>query len=336
MKGYFVTVIGLITSAFCTAQKNYINYHKEVIKAEVLLMQTKMKDCLKHYKQTFEEYPKSFARDAFVAFQIACMVEDTNYISYFFEKSVSNGITWEPIKYSEFYKSFSSNKLAYQKRLEVLYDISREKYEKAIDRNIREYILQLLANDDKHRQVDNDSVKTITWLKIMDGNGKKLDSLIQKIGYPGEHIAGIYNSEVVLVRGSKDYPTGIQLHSVPSRIFYHNSCTFQSVKEELLNALKNGELTPKEYALIHEWSYDVLMRKNRWWDKYYKYDCSIPLSKEKQFNFFLNPFGYSKDTAFVNQCRADIGMCSIAHEKKLKEFAKENKLFVRFGFNGSF
>lgn len=330
----FIIILGLFKNGY--SQINYINYHKEIIKAESLLIQTQMKPCLKKYRETFDAYPKTFARDAFLAFQIACMVKDTTEISYFFEKAVSNGIIWEPINYSEYYKNFINLNNNYKIRLEELYKTSTIKYEKLINQNLRNYVLGLLENDDRNRTNNNDSILNIKWLKIMDINGQKLDSLIHKVGYPGEHIAGIYNSEVVIVSGSKENPTGIQLHSMPSRIFYHNACTFQSVKNELLVAIKNGELTPKEYALIHEWSYNTLMKKSRWWDKFYKFTCEIPEKKEKQYNFFLDPFNYSKDTIFVNKCREEIGMSTIEHEKKLKDFGKENNLFVRYGIFGNF
>jgi hypothetical protein len=264
------------------------------------------------------------------------ILKDTAEITYFFEKSVTNGIIWEPINYSEYYKNIISNNNKYKKRLEDLYIISRAKYEKSINLNLRKYILELLNEDDKNRTINQDSVLIAKWFLVMDLNGQKIDSLIHKIGYPGEHIAGIYNSEVVIVEGSKEYPTGIQLHSTPSRIFYHNECAFQSVKKELYEAIINGELTPKEYALIHEWSFNTLMKKSRWWDKFYKFPCEIPKMKEKQYNFFLDPFNYSKDTIFVNKCREEIGMSTIEHEMKLKEFGKENKLFVRYGIFGNF
>lgn len=66
------------------AQTNYIQFHKEIIRAEQLILATQMKDALLSYKNTFDKYPKTFAKDAYIALQIACMVEDSNMISYCF------------------------------------------------------------------------------------------------------------------------------------------------------------------------------------------------------------------------------------------------------------
>ncbi len=336
MKNILLCISTLFLFKYSFSALNYINYHKEIIKAESLLYQTQMKACLKQYRKTIDTYPKTFARDAFLAFQIACMIKDTSAISYFIEKSVSNGVSWEPINYVEYYQNIISTNSNYQRRLENLYTHAREKYESSINPNLRNYILGLLEEDDKHRTDNKDSLLNAKWCSVIDINGQKMDSIIHKMGFPGEHITGIFNSEVVIVQGRNDRPTGVQIHPVPSRIFYHNQCTFQSVQKELIDAIKQGELTPKEYALLHEWSYNTLLKNFRWQDKYYKFPCEKPAKKEKQYNFFLDPFSYSKDTLFVNKCREEIGMSSVEHEKKLIDFGKANNLFVRYGFNGNF
>lgn len=318
------------------AQIDYITYHKEIIKAEELLVRTNLKDCLIQYKKTFDEYPKVFARDAFLAFQVACMFKDTTMVSYFFEKSVRNGIIWEAINYITFYQDIVSFNLAYKRRLESLYSTNRAIYESSIDTILRKNILALLIEDDKARTHNNDSLSNYRWMKLCDSNGKKLAAIIKRVGFPGEKMCGILNSEVAIVNGSKERATGVQIYPVCNRIFYHSACVFQDVKVELQRAVKNGELTPKEYALLYEWSFDVLTRKNRWWDKYYKFNCNHNVVRDKHYNFFLNDDMYSTDTLFVNQCRKEIGMCSLEHEKKLKKFGIENGIIVRFGFSGWF
>lgn len=336
MRKIYLIVILILYWLSASAQLDYRNYHREIIRAEELLLQSEFKPCLDQYRITFEAYPKTFARDAFVAFQVACMVKDTVEISYYFEKSVSNGVTWEPIDYSDYFRKVVSADQAYHERLEALYDVCRERYEQSINGKLREYILGLLKDDDDHRTTNQDSALNVRWFAVMDMNAKKIDSIIQRNGFPGEHVTGIFNSEIERVIGSNEFPTGVQIMTVPSRIFYHNPCAFQTVKNELLAAIKNGELTPKEYALLYEWSFDVLLRKSRWWDRYYTFRCIHPREMDKRYNFYLNPFNYSADTTFVNQCRDEIGMCTLEHEKMLRQFGKENRLFVRFGFNGDF
>ena len=87
---------------------------------------------------------------------------------------------------------------------------------------------------------------------------------------------------------------------------------------------------------MQEWSYNTLLKNNRWWDKIFTFPCERPEKKDKQYNYFINNRNFSTDTTYVNKCRDEIGMCSIEHEKKLNEFGKENNLFVRFGFSGNF
>ena len=336
MRKIYLIVILILYWLSASAQLDYRNYHREIIRAEELLLQSELKPCLSLYRKTIEAYPKTFARDAFLAFQVACMLKDTAEITYFFDKSVSNGVTWDAIEYSDYYKKVVSASGPYRQRLEALYDDCRKRYEESLNGKLRDYILGLLKDDDDHRTTNQDSALNVRWFAVMEMNGQKIDSIIHRNGFPGEHVTGIFNSEVELVVGSTDFPTGVQIMPVPSRIFYHNPCAFQEVRNELLQAIKDGELTPREYALMYEWSFDVLLRKTRWWDRYYTFRCSHPGEMDKRYNFYLNPFNYSADTAFVNQCRDEIGMCTLEHEKKLRQFGKENRLFVRFGFNGDF
>ncbi len=269
---YFLFVTIFIISKISDAQLNYIEYHKKIIQAENFMLATDMKACIAKYKETFDAYPKTFARDAFTALQIACIGKDTASISYFFGKSVSNGIIWEAILYSKHYKDVVDYDLKFKRRLEALYVVSRKHYESSIDTSIRKFVLGLLEKDDSARFINHqqvkDSLDIVRWFEVMEHNIYQIDSLVKKIGFPSEHKAGILSSKIINV----GY-LGVDLYPTPSRIFYHNQCGFQLMKNQLLQAIIDGELTPKEYAVIQEWSFDVFDRKNGWERKYYSPTC---------------------------------------------------------------
>ncbi len=318
------------------AQLNYISYHRQIIQAENYMLALDYKACVKTYKETFRAYPKTFARDAFAALQIACIVKDTAGISYFFERCVSNGITWEVMKASKNFRDVMAADHQLQKRLDVLYSISHKKYERSIDTNTRWFVRRLLIKDgearfNKQGEV-KDSADIVNWLQVLERNVYQLDSLVKRLGYPGERMVGALIKDVSINNGK---PTGVYICSEPSRIFFHNQCGFQLMKNELQKAVQEGELMPKEYALIQEWSFQDFEKSKRWWDKYYCAPC-IPGPHDKRYNFFLNSDRYIDDIAFVDQCRNEIGMCSVFHEKKLKSFGKEHELILQFGFLGGF
>lgn len=123
--------------------------------------------------------------------------------------------------------------------------------------------------------------------------------------------------------------------------FLHNPCGYQLLKKELMQAVVEGELHPRDYALIYEWSYFNLKRKNTF-DTLetnmglaitcysIKTECSID-QQQYHYNIHIDPADYSEDTAYVNKCRDMIGIASLQHDARKKAFEKKYGFKLFFG-----
>jgi hypothetical protein len=327
-----------LASTNAYAQKNYIDYHREIIKAEELFLINNLEGSLKKYKDIFNEYPKPFAKDCFTALQIACLRNDTTNATYFFQKSFEQGVTWVVLNAVPQVKNLLSrdsyNRTAHYNRI-------HPRYLASLDTALRKEIVRRIHWDNSRK---NSSSKQV-YAAVLDQNIHFLDSLAKHAGYPGEHLIGILDQ--TLYKDPSNFRPDL-LSSIPSVMYFHHYCGLQLMKKELFEAIRNGELQPAEYALMYEWSYAYLRRKQfvakykaqyaRYLRSYNIFDFSTicpPLAKTEQFNFYLESTYYSADTTFVNKCRREIGMASIQHYARKKEFARKHSLILFFGMFGN-
>ncbi|MCD6062496.1 MAG: hypothetical protein K0R82_407 [Flavipsychrobacter sp.] len=228
----------------------------------------------------------------------------------------------------------------YGNKTKTLYDKCRPKYLATLDTQLRREIVRRVKWDNSAKRLSKPAQTS-----VLDRNIQFMDSLVKHSGYPGEHQIGL--ADQALYNGAKHIHANM-LSSIPAVIYFHHYCGLQLMKKELLEAVRNGELQPAEYALIYEWSYAYLRRKAfvakykeqyaRYLKSYNFFDFSIscpPAAKTEQFNFYLESTYYSADTPFVDRCRREIGMASIQHYARKKEFARKYSLMLFFGVFGN-
>jgi hypothetical protein len=341
MRSFVIICCLSIACAKSGAQPDYINYHKEIIHAEQFFLKKDLEGSLKKYQQIFSVYNKPFAKDCFIALQIACLRYDTANASYFFEKCFQRGVHWEALKSVPQIFNMLRDTYPYDKRIKELYESARKKYLSSIDMGLRKTVIAMLMNDHSHKAGGRDSIRGPIYTDVLDDNIRRLDSICKKTGYPGEKKIGIWDHEVY-EDGSHRYSTF--LSSLPSIMYYHHYCGYRIMCKELMNAVKNGELQPKEYALIYEWSYAYQKRKkfaddnaekySRYLRSYNFYDFKLVCDHEDQtkyYNVYIDRSRHSPDTTFVNKCRNEIGIASLEHEKQKRQFAAKYQLKFFFG-----
>lgn len=323
-----------ICPIFLKAQNNvnYIDYHKQIIIAEQFFLYNNSKAALKKYKQIFDEWEQPFAKDCYIAAQLACMAKDTSNATYFFKKCFENGVEWNTLLASRAVSMLFAEDVSYKRHVASFFDEYYKKYTERIDTVYNAIIYNMYKHEYGLRAIAehsrNDHDKFARWMQVEDSNMYELVDIIREKGFPGEKRIGMcyYNQ----LDNNRDRSlTRIFLSCNAATLFFHHRCGYELLKEQLMQAVKDGELHPREYGLIYEWSHAYFSRKN-WDDEYHDFKCERS-PWDKHYNLYLQPMFYSKDIDRVNKDREEIGISSIAHDAKKTQYAKDNELFLWFG-----
>ena len=379
------------------ASPDYFIYHQKIIAAEKLFLKDSIPASLKAYRAIFAEY-KPFAKDAFIALELACMVKDTTQAHYFFEECFKAGVNWDIFDKVLWIKNILEQNSAYKNKLTETYWKERKLHYASIDIGLREYLGILSRKDDtanrrnkksikeyfdwvarqsdsfhvayenrlenfpmlvRYRKKQQDSTsdyyKTLKrliikkylplgkydtlFVKRTEINILALDSVSKMLGYvPGEKTIGIVDNHIDL---HQEVNT-LSLDFRPSiiHLLYHHGCGFWLMKNELYESVKRGEIHPRYYALLYDYSYcalkDVsttnLSMKNL--QSINEIKCPLP-EKDKVYNIAaFNCMLEKADCTFVNKCRKVLSISSLQHDKKKIEYAKNHHLILFFGFLG--
>lgn len=326
---FLLVVLQLPITGNC--KENYLDYHKKVICAEEYFLQEKFDSSLFLYKKIFTEYRKPFVRDCFTALQIACLVNDTMSMKLFFSKAFRFGLNWKLIESSSLIYPILLKNEKYQDRVYNIYKQERKYYLQSIDFNLRAYVLSMLRKDDYYKTIPpiwkEKSVRDSLYKSILKSNRLEICSLTKKYGFLGEHLIGIVDPELDFSLDNSKYK---YLSTITERIFFHDQCCYQLLQNEVLESVLSGELHPKEFSLIYEWSYESLDEdiiepciKQKKTKRYYTLKL-YPLPKLSSLS--------NLEIESINNYRKEIGLCSLEHSERLKKFAHKNNMIISFGF----
>ena len=119
MKNIFLLIGLLLKLQTAFASMNYFIYHQKIIYAEELFLKDSIQASLIAYKNIFTEY-KPFAKDAFIALELACMRKDTAQSIYFFEQCFKSGVNWDVFDKVLYIKDILDKNIAYHSHPELL------------------------------------------------------------------------------------------------------------------------------------------------------------------------------------------------------------------------
>jgi len=174
------------------------------------------------------------------------------------------------------------------------------------------------------------------YIDVLDSNLVNLLKLTKKHGFLGDNVVGFLDDYDA--RGAKDAVSAqkrccYSLYSLVDHLYFHHICFFFSTEKELKDALRLGAISPTVYATIYENAYNSIRNRfptfrrghtrERTCGSFPKQSMVFGVSQR----FTLEP----SDTAFANCCRAEIGLPTIAHSKKKREFEKTSGLKLFFG-----
>ncbi|MEO1260759.1 MAG: hypothetical protein AAFZ15_18315 [Bacteroidota bacterium] len=239
------------TSTYLNAQNSpdYGMYHKRVMAAEKLIIAENYQAALHAYEQLFNNYDFIFLREYKIAVQLAWHLQDEQKTMAYLKKGILAGWELKSIKKNKYLSKLGKGEN--WKTLKKEYPIHRKQYQSAINRPLRDQVKKMISRDQKKAlraflTFGEKAKKKYAEKKFAPQSEKQIaefSSILKTHGYPGEKLIG----------NNFWMSTIISHHNSISTEYGRKDQLYPTLKPLLKKALKKGEISPFEFALIDDW-----------------------------------------------------------------------------------
>ena len=190
-----------------------------------------------YYDKAFSEFDFVFAKDAFIAAQFAWIHQNKDKTTAYLVKGAQSGLTSSCLYESPIMTSFTNSRF-YDEVYMAMKDANAG-FESTIDAEQRKD-WRARFDEQKLDLINNEEGD---FLSAVVRNVEQVKKLISTGNYPGEKIIGL----------SDDYK---QLGNPD--VFYamaNYDCVISEMHDALWDAVKKGQMHPREFATLWEWEY---------------------------------------------------------------------------------
>lgn len=297
-----VCCIYLNTEAY--GQTNYLDYHNEVIKGEQLVAARKFKAAIAHFDALFDRFDFVFLRDCKLAAQLCAFVQDKEYGIRFLSLGVSNGWPLKEIKKNDRLRFLEDDPK--WESLQLAYDSLHRQYLKGLNSDLKKQVHLMFKKDQRKAigalfrigQKAKDKYAEKKFAPHSEKQLRRLNEILDQYGYPGERLIG------------NDWQVSVILshHNSISKEYNSKDVLYADMKPKLINALKNGEVSPYVLATIEDWR-------------------TAALSGHESTSYgFLGGIPNDSALEIVNKNRSQIGLRSIELRNALIDLEQETGL----------
>lgn len=287
---------------------NYLDYHKKVIQIESHLVAKEYETALAGYERLFSSYDFVFLRDYKVACQLALLVDSQALAKKYMEEGISNGWSLKSIRKNKFLRSHLDGSV--WKDIKSNHKVLAAQNTEQVNQTLRLQVHQMFKRDQK--------MAIGAWLRFGDKAQEKygdqkfaphsnkqmaeLEGILEKHGYPGEQLIGY----------TYWMSTVVSHHNSVSKKHVLSDTLFLELRPKLLEALKRGEISPFELALMDDWRMAVLSDHKR------------------TSHGFVGAVQSGLGLVEVNENRASIGLRSVKLRNELIDVERETgmKLYL--------
>lgn len=356
----------LISIRISSQTLDYNEYHQIINNAEKAIFERgDIDSCLIYYEKAFDTFNEFiFPHDIINAVQLAFFYKKPN--KKYLINGFSYGIKIEHLKGIPLFEK-EYIKLKNDKKLEEKYSEKRKTYLSKINFKYLFLIYNLSIED----QLTKNKPKTeYDYIRLEQLN--KIINYTKIYGFPCVKHLGVGDAEIFreieqpekdLKELTKKYKQKLSYFSVDENILaskfaiiilLHNSCTYVKLEEILLEAVKNGEIHPREVGLIYDNIYRKIFINQQKCDipalsnglfvlnqfvKYYNLGVSFDLLNYKRFINGFDLLKYENTNSNtntisiekVNDIRRKFNIASIELDLKKKTFEQKNGLKLFWG-----
>ncbi len=258
MKNFFTCLTLLVslqvqtigqTKSSDESNQDYTQYHHQVIEAEQLIVGQKYKEALLMYDEIFNAYDFVFLNEYQVATQLAVAVNDHEKAIKYLQEGIEAGWTLKSIKKNEYLKKMQEG--PEWKSIRQSYKQKRKAYETGLNQVVRKKVKKMFSRDQwkaigalfTFSSKAQDRYAEKKFAPHSEAQMSKLMSILNEYGYPGEKMIG----------NNFWMATILSHHNSISQAYVKADTLFQFVKPYLLRAIKSGQMSPWEFALVDDW-----------------------------------------------------------------------------------
>ena len=249
MKVIYCVIILNFSLGLYSQNMDYTQYHQKMLSIEESIAAEKYMQAMVQINQLTTAYDFIFLKDIKIATQLAVHLNDYEKAFQFLEQGMAAGWGLKRIKKERFLKPLMKNN-SWTNLVEKYPKIHRS-YQNKLNLELREVTKVMIKKDQKmawkyllkigqkaKERYANKKIKPHALQQM-----KKLDSILEAVGYPGEKLIG----ESVWMS------TILSHHNSVSDNFVKNDTLFEAIRPRLLNAIIKGELNPYDFAMIEDW-----------------------------------------------------------------------------------
>ncbi|MGA9239556.1 hypothetical protein [Robiginitalea sp.] len=250
---YLFSCLTLFPGALLMGQSehsaDYLTYHSSVNQAENQLSEGNFQEALITYTAIFDTYPFVFGREAKIAVQLALYLKEDEKALALLQKVIHQGIDLREVKRLPGMKRL--RKTPAWDHLEKSYDNLDAASLHPVDIPVLEAVQDMYKKDQKKAIGAlfrmGDKAQIAYGEKVFAPHSEeqlsKLTGIITSGGYPGEkRIRNDYWASTILSH-----------HNSISTAYNQQDSLYPKLKPLLLEALKAGDISPYELAMVEDW-----------------------------------------------------------------------------------
>lgn len=216
-------------------------------------------DAITSYDSLFKNYDYVFPKDAFLAAQLAAHLEKNDQCFSFLKKGIVNGLPINSILNNSHLGRWAESSQGQQlttNLVDSLYQIYTEK----INQGYRTEIVKMTKDDQYLRDKNETFLNAVVfnhklkprlykkWMQQAEDQSRSILQLTKKRGFPSHKIIGTHHQDTY-----SKFGTNLS-SSYATVILFHFDFAWEIFKDELPAQLEQGNITPKQFALIRDFA----------------------------------------------------------------------------------
>jgi hypothetical protein len=248
-----------------------MDYYRHVNQAEELFVLNHDTQCFKEYQKAFRTKARYFAKDAYIAAQIAYYLKDEKKVVLYLKRAFELGLPFTALTSAPIFQKIESASV-YPEIVKVFQQCKKPTFDVAVRDSIYH---KCFISDSLKFYMGKDSKKIAEFNQFEDSFRDYLkQEYLSKGMFPNENLIGIATDSVYedflrrfghvdpyaaeekqLFGSTNSIPMEYGLVSKYSfSVLLHSSCSFPNYQKLLFEAVSNGYMQPIEYGLLHETS----------------------------------------------------------------------------------